>query len=390
MNSNFLFSGRSRSQRVGSKWSARRGFSLVEVMVAMAILSVLMLIISQMLGQMQRTWSSSVSKLSHFRDGRRVFDVMKRNLSQATLNTYLRYLYAGGGGNPFSPFGAGQNAAEVGDTMPTQYVRFSELQFICGPAGRVLPGGGERSNPGHALFFYAPLGFSGTPSNMPSALNGRGYFVEYGGDGEFRPPFLQSKVSERFRYRLMEYLLPTENITVYDNALPYAAYATRFNRWAEGNVEAWARPVADNIVALYVSPKGPLVTTGGGGIVGGGSSGGNRGGDGRSGIAPEYFFNSADPAFLGGGPQPAYSHQLPPAVELVMVVIDEQSAVNLARTEGNSAPLDLGSLGLFSQGASEDGFRQDLVRLQEFMNEQKINYRVFTSTVSLRNSRWNG
>lgn len=357
----------------------------------MSILSVLMLIISQMLGQMQRTWSSSVSKLSHFRDGRRVFDVMKRNLSQATLNTYLRYLYKGEGGNPFSPFGFGQNASEVGDTMPTQYVRFSELQFICGPTGLVLPGASANATPGHSLFFYAPLGFSSTPSNMPSALNGRGYFVQYGGDGDFRPPFLQGKVSERFRYRLMEYLLPTENITVYDNTLPFAAYTGKFNQWAEGNADAWSRPIADNIVGLYVSPKSPLAIGGGGGIVGGGAGGGGSGRDGRSGIAPDYFFNSADPKFLtGGGAQPAYSHQLPPAVELVMVVIDEQSAVNLARTQGDSAPINLGSLNLFSQGASEDGFRRDLGRLQEFMNEQKINYRIFTSTVALRNSRWNG
>lgn len=353
----------------------------------MAILSVLMLIISQMLGQMQRTWSSSVSKLSHFRDGRRVFDVMKRNLSQATLNTYLRYLYAGGGPNPFSPFGSGPNAAEVGNTLPTQYVRFSELQFICGPLRLVMPGASDQRNPGHGLFFYAPLGFSSGPSNMPSALNGRGYFVEYGGDGSFRPPFVQGRVSERFRYRLMEYLLPTENITVYDNTLPFAAYTAKFQQWAEGNVTAWSRPVADNIVALYVSPKSPVAL--GGGVVGG-AQGGTSGNDGRSGIAPNYFFNSADPSFLGGGVQPAYSHQLPPAVELVMVVIDEQSAVNLARTRGDSAPLDLGSLGLFSQGASDAGFRQDLQRLQDYMNDQKINFRVFTSTVALRNSRWNG
>jgi uncharacterized protein (TIGR02599 family) len=381
----FFESGRFSS--IGVRKRVRRGFSLVEVMVAMAILSVLMLIISQMLGQMQRTWSSSVSKLSHFRDGRRVFDVMKRNLSQATLNTYLRYLYAGGGPNPFSPFGSGPNAAEVGNTLPTQYVRFSELQFICGPLRLVMPGASDQRNPGHGLFFYAPLGFSSGPSNMPSALNGRGYFVEYGGDGSFRPPFVQGRVSERFRYRLMEYLLPTENITVYDNTLPFAAYTAKFQQWAEGNVTAWSRPVADNIVALYVSPTSPVAL--GGGVVGG-AQGGTSGNDGRSGIAPSYFFNSADPSFLGGGVQPAYSHQLPPAVELVMVVIDEQSAVNLARTRGDSAPLDLGSLGLFSQGASDAGFRQDLQRLQDYMNDQKINFRVFTSTVALRNSRWNG
>ena len=389
MKSHFSFSGRQWSNQARSKWSVRRGFSLVEVMVAMAILSVLMLIISQMLGQMQRTWSSSVSKLSHFRDGRRVFDVMKRNLSQATLNTYLRYLYGGGGANPFSPFGTGANAAETANTMPLQYVRFSELQFICGPTGQVLPGISPATNPGHALFFYAPLGFSGNPSNMPSALNGRGYFVKYSGDGNFRPPFLQGKVSERFRYRLMEYLLPTENITVYDNTVPFASYVGKFSQWAEGNADAWSRPVADNIVGLYVSPKSPLAV-GGGGIVGGAAGGSGSGRDGRSGIAPDYFFNSADPGFLTGGAQPAYSHQLPPAVELVMVVIDEQSAVNLARENGDSAPLNLGDMDLFSAGASDDGFRKDLQRLQDYMNEQKINFRIFTATVALRNSRWNG
>jgi uncharacterized protein (TIGR02599 family) len=355
-----------------------RGFSLVEVMVAMAILSVLMLIISQMLGQMQRTWSSSVSKLSHFRDGRRVFDVMKRNLSQATLNTYLRYLYTAGGANPFTPFASGAQAAEVPGVVPNQYVRFSELQFICGPSQQVIPGARGASNPGHALFFYAPLGFSSTQSHLPSSLNGRGYFVEFGGDGSFRPPFLQGRVEERFRYRLMEYLLPTENITVYDNSVPFATYLASFTQWAEGPVQAWSRPVADNIVGLFVSPKSPTTALGGGV------------GDGRSLVAPNYFYNSADPAFLSGGGQPITSHQLPPAVELVMVVIDEQSAVDLARREGSGSSLNLDSLGVFAGNASETGFRQDLDRLQQFMNSQKVNFRVFTSTVALRNSRWNG
>jgi uncharacterized protein (TIGR02599 family) len=77
-------------------------------------------------------------------------------------------------------------------------------------------------------------------------------------------------------------------------------------------------------------------------------------------------------------------------VELVMVVIDEQSAVNLAREKGDSAPLNLGDMNLFSAGASDNGFRNDLQRLQDYMNEQKINFRIFTATVALRNSRWNG
>lgn len=347
-------------------------------MVAMAILSVLMLIISQMLGQMQRTWSSSVSKLSHFRDGRRVFDVMKRNLSQATLNTYLRYLYTAGGSNPFTPFASGPQAAEVPGVVPYQYVRFSELQFICGPVQQVIPGAGGATNSGHALFFYAPLGFSATPAHLPSALNGRGYFIEFGGDGSFRPPFLQGRVQERFRYRLMEYLLPTENITVYDNSVPFSNYTNRVNQWSEGQVEAWSRPVADNIVGLFVSPKAPTTAMGGGA------------GDGRARIAPNYFYNSADPAFIGGGVQPSTSHQLPPAVEIVMVVIDENSALDLARREGTGAALNLDALGVFTGNASEVGFRQDLDRLQQFMNSQRVNFRIFTSTVTLRNSRWNG
>jgi uncharacterized protein (TIGR02599 family) len=127
----------------------RQGFTLVEVLVSLAVLAVLLTIIAQVLGQVQRVWSSANAKVAQFREARRAMDRISSNLSQATLNTYLQYFYAGP--NPFLPPSAEQM------TPPLGYVRFSELQFLSGPTAALLPGGAGQS-PGHAVFFQAPLG----------------------------------------------------------------------------------------------------------------------------------------------------------------------------------------------------------------------------------------
>src|SRR6478735_2184091 len=65
-----------------------RAFTLVELLLSMTILSVLMVVVVNVIGIVQQQWTRANSKVTAFREARMAFDVITRNLSQATLNTY--------------------------------------------------------------------------------------------------------------------------------------------------------------------------------------------------------------------------------------------------------------------------------------------------------------
>ena len=352
---------------------SHRGFTLVELLVSMTVLSLLLLMVSQVLAQTQRAWTQTSSKVSQFREARRAFDIMKRNLSQATLNTYLRYRY-NNASDPLAP-PAPPTGQLVSREAPAGYVRWSELQFVCGPAATLLPKGAGLSC--HAVFFQAPLGASSKFANVPVALNSRGYYIQFGSDKDFRPDFINAhkpSPPERFRYRLMEYAPPVERNTIYDATKRPTATGTAttgtsdwFLDYAEPGV---SHPVAENVVALYLSPKRPA---------------GDAVGDPRS-IAPNYAYDTASyPVPTGSAVQDSRAHELPPEVELVMAVIDEGSASRLADSNGTQPPFPT-----FSGFQDATKFREDLDELERTLVEAKVNFRIFSTTVQLRNSRWNG
>lgn len=339
-----------------------KGFTLVELMVSMTILVVLMAMIAQVIGQVQRAWSSASSRVSQFREARKAYDRITRNLSQATLNTYVQYVYANAG-DPRVPPSSTLRAS------PTGYARYSELQFMCGPAANIV-GGTSAIHPGHAIFFQAPLGTTSLDFSIPTALNAVGYFVEFESDVTYRPSFLTGKVDPRFRYRLMEYRPPTENNAIYNrNQRTNQASGGSTNNYWVVDQAGWSRPVAENIALLTFSPrlaKTDAVTT-----------------DPTS-IAPSYIYNSsANPLQT---PQQAQDYQLPPMVEVTMVAISETSA-SILNEAGDAPPLDISSF--FSQADATSNAGQ-INRLQDELNSRRINYRIFTSTVPIRNSKWGG
>ncbi len=122
--------------------SSSRAFTLVELLVSLAVLSILLLINAQVIGQVQSTWSASNARVSQFREARTAFDIITRNLSQATLNTYLDYET-----NYLATAAATSGTAAA--TGPGSYVRRSDLQFICGDTTNLLPNaGGADTLPG--------------------------------------------------------------------------------------------------------------------------------------------------------------------------------------------------------------------------------------------------
>src|SRR5450432_647945 len=148
----------------------RSGFTLVELLLSTAVISLLCLVLVQITGATANTWRYTSNKIEQFQAARSGFESMTRKISQATLNTYWDY---------DSP-----TALTSSTGAPAKYIRQSDLRFICGPTAsgtaQLVPAP-ARSFPTQGIFFHAPLGFvDRTTSNyrgLENLLNIWGYFV---------------------------------------------------------------------------------------------------------------------------------------------------------------------------------------------------------------------
>ncbi|MDZ4403380.1 Verru_Chthon cassette protein C [Prosthecobacter sp.] len=382
-----------------------KGFTLIELLVSMTFLVILMLVVTQVIGIVQRTWVRTNSRVSQFREARMAFDVISRTLSQATLNTYWE--------NEFDPLGT--DIAGEKKFKAKNYVRQSELQFVCGPTTGLLPlaAANSQNYPGHGVFFQAPLGVTklvvaGTgdvnTENMVNLMCGRGYFVEWGSDEPFRPPFLSTLTSVplRFRMRLMEYSPTAEMNRIYDSSLrPLVDNETGTNngkKWfQEGETgaltsivkdnettasRAFTRPVAENILALIISPQQEVT--------------GNAGNP--YDIAPNYIWDSTltiNPGASASSANPqGTQHLLPPLLKVTMIALDQMGGETLSREENEELREKvLGKVGGMFQKASDfakelEGTEDSQGELEELLLSNKLNYRVFTTTIALKQSRW--
>lgn len=344
--------------------SRRHGFSLVEVALSMVILSIILLVAVQVLGQTQRTWKRGVARVEQFREARMAYESITQNVRQAILNTYQAYQY-NNGETPTIPQSKTQ--------LPTKYIRQSELQFVTGQAQTLLPGTSAAMLVTHAMFFQARLGLSERDGyeGLNRLLCGRGYFIMHGSDDAFRPPHV---TTTRSRFRLWEYRPPAEENTV---------YAVKPGQWfnkAATNVissgetidePADTRPIAENIVALIISPQ---VTS-----------------DDAAykktkpwWIAPNYSYDSTKLVNTTSDSPQGTQHMLPPRVVVMLVAIDEASARNLADRNEEAMP-ELVPKGAFT---NRDDLQTDLKTLEAKLRSEQLNYRVFSSTINMRNSKW--
>lgn len=381
------------------------GFTLVELLLSMTILSVLMLVVVNVIGVVQQQWTRSNSRVTSFREARMAFDVLNRNISQATLNTYW------GTQDEF----LGQDAAGQARIRGVNYKRVSELQFVCGQTTGLIPdaAGLKDIYPGHGIFFQAPLGVTrlvaatGTAvdtENMVNLLCARGYFVSWGDDSGFRPSFLNglTTVSPRFRYRLMEYSPPSEVNEIYYDSQATTSLANRrpielrskewFRNVLNSTVTAtdsvgshgYTRPVAENIIALVISPQ---------------LDGSVAGGAAPESIAPLYEYDSVlvtspGAPSSGSGPSQGTQHLMPPLLKLTMIALDSAAGAQLAErgNEGQQQRLAAVLAPLFSDARRvnelQSAYRENLSSVESFLREEKLNYRVFTSTVVMKQARW--
>lgn len=375
----------------------RRAFTLVELLVSMVVLTLLLVLFEQLTTSAQKTMSGATVRLEQFRGARQAFEAITRRLGQASLNTYWDYARAGASG------------------VPTGYIRQSELRFISGSTAAlgIAPTDHPLLRPTHAIFFQAPLGLvtnAGDYHGLANLLNTWGYCIEYGDDSQTRPGFLNALNQPpplRYRFRLVELQEPSDSFSLYQREAEWAARSPNVpytdRDWFSaplGNIPKAtdtnppARPVhalAENVVALIVLPKLTKADQK------------NAAGDplyDDSSLSPYYLYDSTSTSNYSQSspntspPNPDTpdarvelnpKNQLPPIIQVTMVAVDEASFLRYQTSRPDQTlPLDVG----FASNATSVNYAADLQSLQNTLQRNRLNYRVFTTNVSLKSAKW--
>ncbi len=333
----------------GKGSQSKRAFTLVEVMLATVILVMILGIIFGVTQQTSNAWKNSSAKIESFQAARSAFGSMTQCISQATLNSYWGY----------------------DDTAkPTQYLRKSELHFISGKS--LL--NAKIHQVTHSIFFQAPLGYSDNVFvGLDSALNSCGFFIEYNKDPS-RPAFLSElshSTPDRYRYRLMQWVQPTQKMTVYQTAS-----GLNPNNWFLSPLSQptpAVHAIAENIVALVILPKSSIKKVSYAE---------------KDPLAPDYEYDSRRSS--SNDPILSTQNRLPPLVEVVMVAVDEASFLKIGNQQN---PPNFGLSQLF-QRTSE--LEKDLQKLQEVLdakpgnivgNKVRMISRIFRADIPIWSSK---
>ena len=358
-----------------------RGFSLVELSISISIVVLLLVLLSQILGDTQTVWARTRSRTVQFRDARAAFEAMSRRISQVTLNSYWGYRK--------DALGA-----------PVLYERQSELHFVCGPATSLIPRTiGEPSVAGHGIFFQAPLSMTAGSTQleqMDDLMNAWGYYVEFNSDLPQRPDFLRNDVQrhpERRRFRLMEFRLPSEKLDLYrlvENPstasgpkVPWIETPTSRSglyEWFTRHLSIYAEPLADNVLAFLIKPVVPSLNA-------------QQPSDFAKQIAEDPLYDTRRYQWESAGQTASsyarYSrHQLPPELQLTLVALEEDSWMAIPEDKLEETVTNLALLVNQQLFAKPADFTKDLNFLQQELTRLGLKHRVFTTAIPLRAARW--
>lgn len=315
-------------------------FTLLELLVAMAVGLLILVMLIQILTAASNQWQRSRESAEAFQNARRAFDAITRTLAQASLNT--GYDYYNSARKSRQELARGTNGeAELKAFQPDVYGRISDLHFV---SGKSLISDQHT----HALFFQAPLDFDNPMEDTATdgQLNSLGYYIRFGNDPQAPP-----ETEQRERFRLMQYYQPTRNLDVYRSATGTDWFAADLNASPAKNTHL----LAENIVLIVFLPMNATGQV----------------------VAPEYEYDSRK-AWPAGQPQPAQTHQLPSIIRVLMVAIDEKTA---SRNPGMGSDFD----GLFQDPAE---FEADLNEVETALVAAGANYQVFQTDVPVRASKW--
>lgn len=362
-----------RRRGTSAQPSKGRGFTLLEMLVAIAILSLITVLLISALAATQETWARTRERIGQFREARVAFETAGQRIAEATVNPYWGY------DDPESP---------------TTYERQSELHFVSGPSEVLL--GSERLFSGHSIFFQAPFGFGGTEAGglgggptydgIENGVNLWGYWVEFNSDAEeeyaMRPEFLNEGATERGarqRFRLMEYRLPTERLTLFeqdDTGVPLLEQVSEKDelyRWFsdEATRVENSNPVAENILVFGIRPRVPGLRPE------------------ETSIAPEYHYDSR--RFQWSSETTTLTrqtrHQVPPVVDLFLVALEEPSFARFLDREGEEAAARIAGF-VNERFRNAEQLESDLADVEAYLIDLGIRSRVFETSIAIRAGKW--
>ena len=168
---------------------------------------------------------------------------------------------------------------------------------------------------------------------------------------------------QRYRYRLMELMEPSNSLSIYSAG----ASATDWFMKPFQRTPSLSHVLAENVIQLVLLPR----------------LGKNDDPQNKTPLSKSYRYDSY--SATGSGNDPRWTNQLPPVVQVTMVALDEASASRVIR--GSALPA-FDSLLKGSSFTSASKYDDDLLALQTGLTSQKLNYRVFTTNVSIRGARW--
>jgi len=323
------------SQGISHKKLRRAGFTLVEMMVAMAVTLLLMTVLLTTLSQTASIWQRTRERVGSYQSARFAFDLIRKTLSQATMNVYSGY---------------------DNDTTPTAYLRKSDLNFVIATPPR------SDFGQGNAVFFQAPLGITADANSttpLPALLNATGYFLDYGKD-----PDLPSNLAalDRNRFLLKQYRAPSETMSVFTDKTG--------DTWFKQDIADGKNlsVIAQNVILMLFWPRLPEEedTTG-------------------NALSENFLYNSRSGANVV--PQPLTANQAPPLVQVTLVAVDEISMRRLS--DAATPPTEIVSaLQSLFRISTSDAYAADLGVLEARLNAAKIGYQVFTATIPIRESKW--
>lgn len=303
-------------------------------MVSTVIVCILIFMMVSLVSQTSAVWQRSSDTVEAFQSARLAYEVITRNLSQATLNTYLDY---------------------DNEETPSRYLRASDLAFVSGPCGTAgLPG---TPGTGQAVFFQALLGSTANTASfggLDGLLNSCGYFVSHTTNASI-PAHVPSR-DNTYRYRLMQMMVPTESNGIYRTNQGASAWYSDFTNSIY--------PVSDNVIALIIRPLDPAKSPG-------------------DILTNGYSYDTRKDA--AAAPQPATANQLPPVIEVTMVAIEESAARRIETGADEPAAIKSALSGKF-QYPSE--LQTDLKNLEKALNDNRIPYRIFSSAIPIKESKW--
>jgi uncharacterized protein (TIGR02599 family) len=324
----------------------RGAFTVLELLVACTILSMLIVLLLSIVGQTSSATRRAGDSVSAFQGARAAFDLMTSHLAQATLGSYWDYQDASG---------AFRTSANRSTFRPQTYGRQSELHFLIQNAGGSAPG---MAGTGQSVAFQLPSGVASSAQNdgLSNLLNACAYYVEYGDQESLPSPFSPS--ASKYRYRLMQALEPSEDLSVYKS--------TTGNAWV-AELSQHAVPIADNVIYLSVWPRKKSKE------------------DSTDAVLTEDFtYDSRRNA--DSVPQPETAHRLSPLVQVMIVCIDEASAARVCTSATPPSEITNAFSGLFT-ASRETEFEQDVARLESRLAAAGVTSRIFTTLIPLRESK---